>query len=236
MIINGNFFDYSGYTADLFICDLPYNKTACSWDKKSIDLDRLWSQLMKCSHEKTVFVFTAVQPFTTDVINSNRKMFKYSLVWEKQQGTNPMLARYRPLNAHEDIIIFYSRFGTYNPQMSLGTPYGGFRSESKTIGEVYGNLKSIHYENKGLRYPKSVLKYNNVRGGIHPTQKPEELIRFIVRSFSNENDLVVDPMSGSGTTAVICEQESRNYLCFEIDESYFNQAKRRLENVHHAEC
>lgn len=218
-------------SVDMFFCDLPYNKTACSWDKENIPLDALWAILRRLGHKHTVYIFTASQPFTTLLGVSQTKLLKYSLVWEKQQGTNPLLAKKRPMNVHEDILVFYDKLPVYNPQMEEGSPYKGYSSNDKKIGEVYGSLNSIHKENSGTRYPRSVLRFNNVRRAYHPTQKPVDLLIYLIKTYTDESMTVLDPTMGVGSTAVACKLTNRNFIGCEINEEYYNIAVKRVSDA-----
>ena len=162
--------EISDASVDMILTDLPYGTTACSWDS-IIPLDKLWEQYNRVVKENAAMVFTASQPFTTILASSNIKNFRYEWIWQKPQGTNPMNAKIMPLKSHENILVFYKTKPTYNPQMTKGTPYGGFKSETSTIGEVYGKAKSVHRDNpEGTRYPKTILSFKQEKG-LHPTQK-----------------------------------------------------------------
>lgn len=176
-------------------------------------------------------VFTAAQPFTTILAASNLKNFKYEWIWEKPQGTNPMNAKVMPLKSHENILVFYRKKPTYNPQMWFSTPYSGFSSETSKIGEVYNKAKSKHRDNpEGSRYPKTILKFKQEKG-LHPTQKPVELMRYLIRTYSNKNDTILDNAMGSGTTGVACILENRKFIGIEKDEKYFKVAQDRIKNT-----
>ena len=217
-------------SVDMVLCDLPYGTTACTWDS-IIPLELLWEQYNRVCKESAAMVFTAAQPFTTTLAASNIKNFKYEWVWEKPQGTNPMNAKVMPLKSHENILVFYRKKPTYNPQMWFSTPYSGFSSETSKIGEVYGKAKSKHRDNpEGSRYPKTILKFKQEKG-LHPTQKPVELMRYLIRTYSNENDLILDNTMGSGTTGVACVLENRKFIGIEKDETYFKIAQDRIKNT-----
>jgi site-specific DNA-methyltransferase (adenine-specific) len=219
---------------DLFILDLPYankkfgNCTACDWDTP-IDLERMWIEIKRIMKPNTIIVFLCNTKFGYALINSNPKWFKYDLVWEKTKLVGFLLANKQPLRKHENIYIFKKEQGTYNPQKTIGKPYKGFESQNgKKIGEIYGG-KSLHNENKGDRHPTSILKFNSVgKGTIHPTQKPVELIEWLIKSYSNEGDLVMDFTMGSGTTGVACINTNRNFIGIERDTEIFKLAKNRL--------
>lgn len=213
---------------DMILCDLPYGTTAASWDS-IIPIEPLWEQYHRICKESAAMVFTASQPFTTLLIQSNLKNFKYEWIWEKPQGTNPLNAKIMPLKSHENILVFYRKKPTYNPQMWVSTPYSGFKSDSKNIGEIYGKVKSVHRDNpEGLRYPKTVLRFSQDKG-LHPTQKPLELMRYLIRTYTNEGDVVLDNAMGSGTTGAACILENRHFIGIENNEKYYEIAKNRLE-------
>ena len=214
---------------DMLLVDLPYGTTACKWDS-IISLDKLWEQYNRICKENAAMVFTSAQPFTTVLASSNLVNFKYEWIWEKPQGTNPMNAKIMPLKSHENILVFYRKKPTYNPQMWYSTPYTGFVSDSAKIGEVYGKQQSKHRDNpEGSRYPKTVLRYKQEKG-LHPTQKPVGLMEYMIKTYTNEGDTVLDNTMGSGTTGFACLNTNRNFVGIESDEKYFNIAKDRLNN------
>ena len=212
---------------NMIFADLPYGTTACKWDI-IIPFDKLWNQFNRILKPDGIVIFTGSMPFTAMIVNSNIDMFKYELIWEKPQGTNPMLAKKMPMKSHENILVFYKKFRMYNPQMEKGKPYSGFTSDVSKIGEVYGSLKSKHRDNPtGERYPKSVLRFKQEKG-LHPTQKPVALLEYLIKTYTQENDVVLDPVMGSGTTGVACKNLNRNFIGIETDEKYFNIAKKRI--------
>jgi len=214
---------------DMVLCDLPYGTTAASWDS-IIPIDSLWDQYNRVCKKNAAMVFTASQPFTTLLISSNLKNFRYEWIWEKPQGTNPLNSKIMPLKSHESIVVFYRKLPTYNPQMWKSTPYSGFTSKTKKIGEIYGNVNSVHRDNpEGLRYPKTVLRFSQDKG-LHPTQKPLELMRYMIRTYTNENDIVLDNCMGSGTTGLACAMENRKFIGIENNEKYFQIAKNRIDS------
>lgn len=215
---------------DLILCDLPYQMISCDWDSL-IPLEPLWKQYNRIAKENAAMVFTASQPFTTILISSNIKNFRYEWIWEKPQGTNPMAAKFMPLKSHENILVFYRKKPTYNPQMWQSTPYSGFKSNTKNIGEAYGNLKSQHRDNTdGSRYPKTVLKFKQEKG-YHPTQKPVPLMEYLIKTYSNEGDLVLDNTMGSGTTGVAAIQCNRRFIGIESDSTYYGIAMKRIQQA-----
>lgn len=215
---------------DLILCDLPYSLTALEWDSL-IPLEPLWEQYNRIAKENAAMVFTASQPFTTILISSNIKNFRYEWIWEKPQGTNPMAAKFMPLKSHENILVFYRKKPIYNPQMWQSTPYSGFKSNTKNIGEAYGNLKSQHRDNTdGSRYPKTILKFKQEKG-YHPTQKPVPLMEYLIKTYSNEGDLVLDNTMGSGTTGVAAIQCDRRFIGIESDSTYYDIAMKRIQQA-----
>lgn len=216
---------------DMVLCDLPYGITACKWDTP-INLELMWKLLNRIVKERGAMVFTAAQPFTSVLGTSNIKNLKYEWIWEKPQGTNPLNAKVMPLKNHENILVFYRKAPSYNPQMTEGTPYAGYEAKGdQKIGEVYGSLKSVHKENKGTRYPKTVQKFAQERTGLHPTQKPIPLFKMLIETYTNPNDLVLDMTIGSGTTAVAAIESGRRFIGIELEEEYFLTAERRTDEL-----
>lgn len=220
-------------SVDMVLCDLPYGTTACAWDSV-IPMNKLWEQYYRVCKPNAAMVFTAVQPFTTVLASSNLEHFRYEWIWEKPQGTNPMNAQVMPLKAHENILVFYAKKPTYNPQMWYSTPYSGFSSNTKKIGEVYGDVASKHRDNPdGSRYPKTILRFKQEKG-FHPTQKPVDLMRYLIRTYTNEGDVILDNTMGSGTTCVAAALERRQYIGMESDKGYYDIAVSRVNEVANA--
>lgn len=216
-------------SVDMLLVDLPYGTTACKWDS-IIPLDKLWEQYNRICKNSAAMVFTAAQPFTTILAASNLNNFRYEWIWEKSQGTNPMNAKVMPLKSHENILVFYRNKPVYNPQIWYSTPYSGFSSDTSKIGEVYGDAKSKHRDNpEGSRYPKTILKFKQEKGS-HPTQKPVGLMEYLIKTYTNEGDIVLDNTMGSGTTGVACMNTNRDFIGIEMDQKYFNIAKDRIYN------
>ena len=217
-------------SVDMVLVDLPYGTTACKWDS-IIPLDKLWEQYNRICKKDGVMVFTAAQPFTTILAASNLENFRYEWIWEKPQGTNPMNAKVMPLKSHENILVFYRKKPVYNPQMWYSTPYSGFSSDTSKIGEVYGSAKSKHRDNpEGSRYPKTVLRFKQEKG-LHPTQKPVEMMEYLIQTYSNEGDVVLDNTMGSGTTGVACVNTNRNFIGIEMEENYYKIAEQRISST-----
>ena len=212
---------------DMVMVDLPYGTTACKWDS-IIPLDFLWEQYNRICKKNAAMLFTSAQPFTTTLASSNINNFRYEWIWEKPQGTNPMNAKVMPLKSHENILVFYRSKPTYNPQMWYSTPYSGFSSDTSKIGEVYGNQQSKHRDNpEGSRYPKTVLNFKQEKG-LHPTQKPVGLMEYLIKTYTNEGDTVLDNTMGSGTTGVACVNCNRSFVGIEMDKKYYQISKERF--------
>ena len=209
---------------DMILCDLPYGTTACKWDTV-IPFEPLWEQYERVIKDNGAIVLTASQPFTTALINSNIKYFRYSWIWEKEQGVNFLMAKKQPLKVHEDICIFSKKQTIYNPQMTQGKPYISGKGDS---GEVTGKVKKIQAKNSGTRYPKSVVQFKR-ETGLHPTQKPVALFEYLIKTYTNENELILDNCMGSGTTAIACINTNRNYIGFEKDKQYYDIANQRIK-------
>ena len=215
-------------SVDMILADPPYGTTACKWDSV-IDLPSMWEQLKRVIKPNGAIVMTASQPFTTTLIASNMKQFKYCWVWEKTMASNFALAKKQPFKKHEDVVVFYKSQPDYNPQMEVGQPYTD-KPRSRTMG-VTGNAlpdkKAIN--NKGTRYPSSVQKFSNGNNGsIHPTQKPVALMEYLIKTYTNEGETVLDFCIGSGTTGVACKNTGRKFIGIEKDAGYFEIAKQRL--------
>jgi len=227
--------DITDGSVDMILSDLPYGTTACVWDS-IIPLDQLWKQYRRIIKENGVVVLTAAQPFTTILASSNLKDFRYEWIWEKPQGTNPLNSKYMPLKSHENILVFYKKPPTYNPQMEKGTPYKGFSDKTSTIGEVYGKLPSIHRNNpEGTRFPKTVLRFKQDRGGLHPTQKPVSLMEYLIQTYTNRGEIVLDSTMGSGTTGVAAKMLGRKFIGIEKDQKYYNIAEDRINGINSLE-
>ena len=222
-------------TIDLVVLDLPYGQTQCKWDTK-IDLEKLWTELKRVAKDNTIYVFFTTTKFGVDLINSNPKWFRYDLVWEKNTNAGFFSAKKMPLRNFEMIYVFSNptkKGKIYNPQMTKGEPF--IRINNCIVNNsVYGNLKYTTNSNEsGDRYPKGILKFNNnnYKIRIHQTQKPVELLEWIIKTYSNENDLILDCCMGSGSTIVACINTNRNYIGIEMDTEIFEKAKERIESI-----
>ena len=235
--------DIPDKSVDMILCDLPYGTTACKWDN-IIPLDEMWERLNKLVKDNGAIILFGTQPFTTDLINSNRKWLKHINYWNKENCGNFAIAKYRPLAVIEEIIVFSNGKLTYNPQMVQAEDKnkrprknGSKTKEDSTqsIASGYNYCTQTHNEN--LRFPKNLLTYNNRKGELnstkrlHPTQKPVELLEWLIKTYSNENETVLDFTMGSGSTGVACVNTNRKFIGIELDENYFNIAKERIEEA-----
>ena len=216
---------------DMILCDLPYGTTACKWDTV-IPFEPLWEQYNRIIKDNGAIVLTASQPFTSNLVMSNPKMFKYEWIWNKTRPTGSMLAKKRPLKEHECILVFYKKQPTYNPQMTKAERI----VEKERIvnkGEVNGNVRlKRKFDNGGLAYPRSIQVFANPNhNSLHPTQKPVELFEYLIKTYTAEGEIVLDNCIGSGTTAIACINTNRNYIGFELDKHYCEVAKERVRKA-----
>jgi len=214
---------------DMVLCDLPYGTTQCKWDSV-IDLDELWKAYNRIIKKDGIVVLTAAQPFTSVLVSSNLKNFKYEWIWEKSKATGYLNAKKQPLRAHESVLVFYKKWGAYNPQKTQGSPYNKGKAHRPT--DVYGKQVSTLVENKnGLRYPRTVQYFKTAESEgkvIHPTQKPLKLFEYLIKTYTNKDDLVLDNCAGSGTTGVAAKNLNRNFILFELEEEYCSLIEKRL--------
>ena len=245
---------------DMILCDLPYGTTACKWDT-GIPFEPLWEQYNRIIKDNGAIVLFGSQPFTSKLICSNIKNFKYEWIWEKQKASNFMGAKFQPLKYHENICVFSNGTHLYNPQkykvleldeitnMSKSELKSLFESRDydrygkvdrrKTINDPITNKQHIGNEVKrtrnaddGFRFPKSVIKINkSINKNVHPTQKPVALLEYLIKTYTNEGETVLDNCMGSGSTGVACINTNRNFIGIELDPTYFETAKKRLEEA-----
>lgn len=215
---------------DMVNTDPPYRLVRCAWDSESIDLSLLWQQLHRLGHKHTAYVFTGAQPFSSKLVASNYKEFKQELIWRKTQGTGHMNCKRMALKNHESILIFYGKQPVYNPQMTAGKPYTATNKPDLT--RVYGKSKvNTTVNTTGDRYPLSVLDFKYDSKRYHPTQKPVSLCSYMIRTYTNEGQLVLDPFAGSGSSLVAAKQEKRRVIGIELDRDYCDIIVERLKNV-----
>jgi len=219
-------------SVDMVLADVPYGTTACKWDTV-IDLELMWEQLKRVIKPNGAIVMTASQPFTSALVMSNVKMFKYEWIWDKAKGSNPLLSKKQPMKSHENILVFSKQQTKYFPQMTEGKPYtipktGGNRT-NKITGSTKDSDNFIQSTDPTKRFPLTIQKYSIHCGSkLHPTQKPVALMEYLIKTYTNESETVLDFTMGSGTTGVACKNLNRNFIGIELDETYFNIAKLRI--------
>ncbi len=216
-------------TVDMICCDMPYGTTQCSWDSV-IDLQLLWSEYKRVTKPSAAIVLFAQTPFDKVLGVSNLKDLKYEIVWEKTSATGHLNAKKMPLKAHENILVFYEKLPTYNPQKTTGHVRKTSKTGKTYNSDCYGKESAKPFYDSTERYPRSVLtfKSDKQKCNLHPTQKPVALIEWLIKTYSNEGDLILDNCMGSGTTGEACKNLGRRFIGIEIEEKYFNAARLRL--------
>jgi len=213
---------------DMILTDPPYNKIQSSWEY-DLDLTLFWKEIKRIIKPSGAIVLTCAQPFTSKLVSSNLSMFRYELVWVKNRGTDFLNVNKKPLQAHENILVFYKKLCTYNPQKTQKNPYVK-KSAKKESSDHHNPIKRTPIINRdGKRFPLSILYFNKVERGIHPTQKPLGLFEWLIKTYTNKGDLVLDPFLGSGTTALACLRLQRNFIAFEREEKYCLLAEERIK-------
>jgi site-specific DNA-methyltransferase (adenine-specific) len=220
---------------DMILCDLPYGTTACSWDT-IIPFEPLWEQYKRIAKNNAAIVLTASQPFTSKLIMSNLKMFRYCWVWKKSQAVGHLNAYKMPMKQHEDIVVFYGRLPIYNPQYR--------KKELKNIrlrpetrirksSSCYGKHDEISKRKIPIdvTLPRSIIEFNNSQNNNHPTEKPIPLFEYLIKTYTNPDEIVLDNCIGSGTTAIAAKQTDRKFIGIDISPEYCDIAKKRLENT-----
>lgn len=238
---------------DMILCDLPFGTTKCEFDS-IIPFEPLWEQYNRIIKDNGAIVLFSGQPFTSDLINSNRKMYRYEIIWEKTLPTGFLNAKKMPLRCHENICVFYKKLPTYNPQMQQMTeeymkehgypPIGHIRYNSGKA-EQYGEFRKKDWKHveTGKRYPRDVIKFSNWNGGgyygkqknkektKHPTQKPVSVLEYLVKTYTNEGDIILDNCMGSGSTCIAAINTNRHYIGYEKEKKYFDISKERIEQA-----
>jgi len=221
---------------DMILCDLPYGTTACKWDT-IIPFDKLWEQYERIIKPNGAIVLTSAQPFTSALVMSNPKLFKYEWIWNKKRVTAPMLAKKQPLRQHESILVFYKKQCCYNYQPTIKNTSKSFSKKEMFDGkgEVYGGMKRSGTRNENeIGYPKSILNdipvITNMSSEkfLHPTQKPIALFEYLIKTYTNENELVLDNCAGSGTTAIACLNTNRKFIVIEKEKKYYEMILKRV--------
>lgn len=224
-------------SVDMILCDLPYKETGNKWDK-GINLDLLFKEYRRIIKDDGCIALTGTFKFGVCLFNSAPDLYKYDWVWEKDNGTNAPNVNFQPFRIHEYVFVFGKGRVTngkrtpmkYNPQKTEGKPYK--QKSGKMSNNWKGGLNSIVTENKdGKRHPKTIQKFVRDKSGLHPTQKPVALLEYLIKTYTNEGDLVLDNCMGSGSTGEAALKQKRKFLGIELDEIYFNVAKERLKRV-----
>lgn len=220
-------------SVDMILTDPPYGTTACKWDVV-IPFEPMWNEIKRVIKDNDAIALFGSEPFSSHLRLSNLKMFKYDWIWEKPKGTGHLNAKKQPLNNYEVISIFQKK-SYYYPQFAEGSPYknkaGRDHSKNTSMTDLYGAYTNFRNDNKGKRYPKRVIKFPVVeRGTIHPTQKPVALLEYLIKTYTLENETVLDFTMGSGSTGVACKNLNRNFIGIEKDEKYFEIAKSRIND------
>lgn len=223
---------------DMILCDLPYGTTACKWDT-IIPFEPLWAQYKRIIRENGAIVLTASQPFTSALVMSNPDMFRYEWIWKKNAGSNFAQTKYQPMKEHENVLVFGLKTPKYNLQMQERAESGkkmikvGVKSKASIGNDVYSGANQGYdnsKQNSELRVPSSVQNFNRERG-LHPTQKPVALFEYLIKTYTNEGDLVLDNCAGSGTTGVACANLNCNFIGIELDPVYFKIAEARINSI-----
>ena len=220
----------------MVLCDLPYGTTACKWDT-IIPFEPLWKEYKRIIKDNGAIVLTASQPFTSALVMSNPDMFKYEWIWEKATGSNFATVKYMPMKEHENILVFGKGVPVYYPQLfekpSSRPPQKGVTSDDQVYGDFKeGIFREIPDE---LGYPRSVIEFSTAyharEAGLHPTQKPIALLQYLIKTYTNENEVVLDNCMGSGTTGVACINTGRRFIGMEKEEKYFVIASKRIADA-----
>ena len=217
-----------GIKVDMALTDPPYGTTRNKWDS-IIPLNEMWKMLDKLVKPNGAIVLFAQTPFDKVLGASNLKMLRYEWIWNKKLGTGHLNAKKMPMKQHENILVFYKKLPTYNPQMREGKPY---HKTPSTTSSNYGKQIAMGGTSNGERYPVSILDFSNAnrKDRLHPTQKPVDLLEYLIKTYTNEGDLVLDFTMGSGSTGVACMNLNRKFIGIELDKKYFDIAKNRIEN------
>ena len=209
---------------DLILCDPPYQATRLDWDI-ALDFKAMWQEYERIIKDNGAIILFSIQPFSSKLVQSNMKLFRYEIIWQKSYPTGFLNAKKMPLKSHENILVFYKHLPTYNPQ-NLTDCHIVEKARKKASPTQGKALKSYIQTKTG--YPRSVCKFKKENGNIHPTQKPLALIEYLIRTYSNEEDLILDNCMGSGTTAIAAMNENRMFIGFEKDQVFYEKAMERI--------
>ena len=217
-------------SVDFILCDLPYGVTRNKWDI-IIPFEELWKQYNRVIKKNGAIVLFGSQPFTTLLISSNMKNFRYCLVWEKNKFSDFLNANRKPMKTNEDLCVFYKRLPTYNPQYWYSTPYERWNTQKAVDKQTnYGKHKKNKAKSEGRRLPTTVLKFNRVERPKHPTQKPVDLLEWLIKSYTNEGDIVLDNCMGIGSTGKAAKNTKRKFIGIEKDETYYENAVKFIND------
>lgn len=234
-IKNGRFYNEDCFDAmreipdgviDMILCDLPYGTTQNKWDSV-LPLAQLWAEYWRVCKSNAAIVLTAQPPFDKSLGVSQIDYLKYEWIWEKTAASGHLNAKKQPMKAHENILIFYKEQCLYNPQFEEGKAY---TQKSGRASSNYGEQVQVVTENEGKRYPKSVQRFSRDKNRIHPTQKPVKLWEYLIKTYTNEGELVLDNTAGSGTTAIAAINTNRKWVCIEKEKEYYDKAIERIVN------
>ena len=220
--------DIPDKSIDMILCDLPYGTTRNKWDSV-IPLNKLWEQYERIIKDNGVIVLFSQMPFTAELVHSNLKLFKYEWIWEKDNGTGFLNAKKMPLKIHENVEIFYKNAPTYNPQMRKG--FKAYSQKSGRGSSNYGKQVQVVTNNDGERYPIDIVEFKRDKDKLHPTQKPVALLEYLIKTYTNEGETILDNCMGSGSTGVAAVNTNRNFIGIELDDKYFNIAEERINST-----
>lgn len=245
MLIMGDCFDEmrklikNNIKVDMVLTDPPYNISNCKWDI-TMDLDKLWDLLNQIKKENAPVILFGNEPFSSKVRLSNLKNYKYDIIWNKEVRTGHLNAKKQPLRQYENIMVFYNKQCTYNPIMWEGKEECHYSKTRKFDKDINTSIYHAHHETEPIftknKYPTNIISYNarkkecNNINRVHPTQKPVDLLEYLISTFTNENDVVLDFTMGSGSTGVACNHLNRKFIGIELNEDYFNIAQERIKN------
>lgn len=216
-------------SVDMVLTDPPYGTTACKWDSV-IPFEPMWEQLNRITKKDGAIVLMAQTPFDKLLGSSNISALKTEWIWQKEQGSGHLNAKRMPMKNHENILVFYRKPSTYNPQMRTG--FSSYvAKQGKTKSKNYGNQSGAVTVSNGERYPLTVLSFNRDKSRVHPTQKPVALMEYLIKTYTNESETVLDFTMGSGSTGVACRNLGRDFIGIELDKTYFNIAKGRIDAI-----
>lgn len=219
-------------SVDMVLCDLPYGTTQCKWDVV-IPFDKLWEQYNRICKDNAAIVLTGTEPFSSNLRLSNVKNYKYDWVWDKVKGTGFLNAKKQPMRNHELVSVFYKKQCTYNPQKTTGHKKKEAVRGVHLQTDVYGEVEESFYSSDE-RYPRSIQVFSSdvQKSSLHPTQKPVALMEYLIKTYTNVGETVLDNCMGSGTTGVACVNTGRNFIGIEMDEGYFNIASQRIKEMY----